>query len=211
MCFYLEEASCLRMKDHAEIDDIISRRRQWQEIAQQRWINGRQGQGMILRRRWRAITEKTVADLHAVAEVLLNTTQDHKLVVTVDHGYLYTNDLALIDAMSKLPELTYKSYSRARITRPKNTIQLKNPRHAFRSYFKQTKMTVQQKDHLMDFLYSQRGHVRVSAALQRWIDLPFNRTQDYFFVDHDTESWLTMLALVCPGLIRKTMQIQQAK
>lgn len=211
MCFYLEEASCLRMKDHAEIDDIISRRRQWQEIAQQRWINGRQGQGMILRRRWRAITEKTVADLHAVAEVLLNTTQDHKLVVTVDHGYLYTNDLALIDAMSKLPELTYKSYSRARITRPKNTIQLKNPQHAFRSYFKQTKMTVQQKDHLMDFLYSQRNHVRVSAALQRWIDLPFNRTQDYFFVDHDTESWLTMLALVCPGLIRKTMQIQQAK
>lgn len=209
--FYLEEASCLRLRDHAEIDDIIQRRKQWQEIAQQRWANGRQSHGMILARRWRAITEKTVADLHAVAEVVLNITVPHKLVVSLNQGYVYTNDLALIDQLDLMPELIYKSYTRARVTRAKNTIQLKNPQHAFRSYLKSIRLNEQQKDHLMDFLYAQRDHVRVSASFQRWIDQPFNRTQDYFFVDHHTESWLLMLALVCPGLIRKTMQIQQAK
>lgn len=209
--FYLEEASCLRYLDHAQIDDLIERRKQWREIAQQRWVNGRQKHGIILRQHWRPITENTVSDLHAVAEQLLTTPYKFKLVVSVDQGYVYTNDLALIDILGAMPELIHKSFTRAVVTRAKDTVQLKNPRHQFRSYFKSTKLTVEQKDHLMDFLYNQRNHVRVSAALQRWIDLPFNRTQDYFFVDHDTETWLTMLNLVQPGLIRKTMRIVPAK
>jgi hypothetical protein len=209
--FYLEEASCLRYLDHAQIDDLIERRRHWQEIAQQRWVNGSQAHGMIFRRRYRAITKKTVEDLHNVAEQLLNTTAEYKLVVTTDQGYVYTNSLALIDTLDALPVLIHKSFAQAVIARAKNTVQLKNPQHQFRSYFRLTKLTLQQKDHLMDFLYNQRGHVRVSPALQRWIDQPFNRTQDYFFVDHNTESWLTMLNLVQPGIIRKTMHIIPAK
>jgi hypothetical protein len=47
----------------------------------------------------------------------------------------------------------------------------------------------------------------VSPALTEWIAEPFNRTQDYFFVDYNSESWLTMLGLIRPGLIRKTVQI----
>lgn len=211
MGFHLDEASCLRQLDHVIIDEVMERRIQWREIAQQRWINGRQNHGMILRRRWRAITEKTVQDLHAVADQLLNTQAEFKLVVTVDQGYVYTNDLSLINQLSSLPELNYKTYARAQITRPKNTIALRNPRHQFRTYFKTVKLSTEQKDYLMDFLYNQRNVVRVSSALQRWIDQPFNRTQDYFFVDHDTESWLTLLGLVHPGIVRKTMHIIAAK
>jgi hypothetical protein len=211
MGFYLEEASCLRYLNHEQIDNLIERRRQWQEIAQQRWVNSRQKYDTILRRHWRPITEKTVSNLHAVAEQLLTTFDKFKLVMTVDQGYVYTNDLALIDALDAMPVLIHKSFTQAVITRAKNTVQLKNPQYQFRSYFRVTKLTLQQKDHLMDFLYNQRGHVRVSPALQRWIDQPFNRTQDYFFVDHNTESWLTMLNLVQPEIIRKTMHIIPAK
>jgi len=209
--FYLEEASCLRYLDHVQIDDLIERRKQWQEIAQQRWVNNRQKHGIILQRRWRPITEKTVSNLHAAAEQLLTAADKFKLVVTMDQGYVYTNDLALIDALDAMPVLIHKSFTQAMVTRTRNTVQLKNPQHRFRSYFRVTKLTLQQKDHLMDFLYNQRGHVRVSPALQRWIDQPFNRTQDYFFVDHTTESWLTMLNLIQPGIIRKTMHIIPAK
>jgi hypothetical protein len=129
----------------------------------------------------------------------------------MDQGYVYTNDLDLIDQLTAMPVLQYKSYSQAQITRPKNTIRLKNCRHQYRSYFKVTKLSAEQKDNLMDFLYNQRATVRVSSALQRWIDQPFNRTQDYFFVDHDTQNWLTMLNLVVPGIVRKTMQLIPAK
>ena len=96
------------------------------------------------------------------------------------------------------------------INRPQNTIYLKNPQHQFRSYFKITKLTQDQKTHLTGFLLNQHT-VRLSPALDEWIVGPFNRTQDYFFVDHNEMSWLTMLGLVRPGLIRKTQHIIQTK
>lgn len=209
--FYLDEVSCLRQLDHNCINDAIEHRKQWREIAQQRWVNGRQKHGVILRRTWKEITEKTVADLHALAKQLLTTAAEYKLVVSVNQGHIYTNDLILIDQLSAMTELTYKSYTEAFVTRPKNTIVLKNPQHQFRTYFKLMKLSKQQKDQLMDFLHGQRGHVRLSPGLACWFDTPFNRSQDYFFVDYNTESWLTMLNLVHPGIVRKTMHIIAAK
>jgi len=209
--FHLDEISCLRVLDHAGIDDMIERRKQWREIAQQRWVAGRQKHGIIMSRRWKDITEKTVADLHSLAQALLTTSVDFKLVVSVNQGYVYTNDTALIDQLDGMSELTYKTYTQAQIVRPKNTIQLRNPRHQFRTYFAMHKLTPEQRHNLEEFLITQSAHVRLSPALARWIDQPFNRTQDYFFVDHDAQSWCTLLSLVQPGIIRKTMHIIPAK
>jgi hypothetical protein len=97
------------------------------------------------------------------------------------------------------------------VVRPKNTIQLRNPRHQFRTYFAMCKLTLDQRFKLEEFLITQSAHVRLSPGLARWVDTSFNRTQDYFFVDHDTESWRTLLSLVHPGIIRKTVQIIPAK
>lgn len=209
--FYLQEVNCLRVLSHEHIDDMIKRRQQWREIAQQRWNNGSRNFGTIMSRRWQEITKKTADDLHSLACVLLNSAANFKLVVSINQGHVYTNDLNLLQELDALPELSYKSYTQAHIVRPKDTIQLKHAQHQFRSYFATCNLTGQQKDHLMDFLHNQRSYVRVSPALQRWIDHPFNRTQDYFFVDHDTKNWLTMLNLVQPGIIRKTMHIISAK
>jgi hypothetical protein len=104
-----------------------------------------------------------------------------------------------------------KKYSEAVIDRPKNTIQLKNPRHQYRSYFKITKITSQQKNMLINFLTNQQSSIRISPALTTWTTSVFYRTQDYFFIDHNEMSWLTMLSLVHPGIIRKTLQIVAAK
>ena len=212
--FTLQEASALRELSHDEIDLTMERRKEWIEIAQQRWhktgtILGRQHN--ILSRRRTEITDKTTKDLHTLAEILLIATTDYKLVVSVNQGHVYTNDLGLIDQLTQLDFLANKYYSQAQVNRPENTIRLKNPHHAYRSYFKITKLTSTQKNQLLDFLSNQKDLVRTSPALQRWIDQPFNRTQDYFFVDYNSSSWLTMLALVNPGLIRKTMQIIPAK
>ena len=199
------------MLDHAHIDDMIERRKQWREIAQQRWVAGRQKHGIIMSRRWKDITEKTVQDLHALAQLLLNMSADFKLVVSINQGYVYSNDTDLIDQLDHMSELTYKTYTQAEIVRPKNTIQLRNPCHQFRTYFAMCKLTAEQRYRLEEFLITQSAHVRLSPALARWIDVSFNRTQDYFFVDHDAESWCTMLSLVQPGIIRKTMHIIAAK
>jgi len=211
--FFLDEISCLRVLDHAHIDDMIERRKQWREIAQQRWVNGRQKNSTIMSRRWgwKDITETTTANLHALAELLLTTQVDFKLVVSMNQGYVYTNDTALIDQLSSMPELTGKTYTQAQIVRPKNTIQLRNPRYQFRTYLNMCKLTAEQRLNLEEFLITQSAHVRLSPALESWIETPFNRTQDYFFVDHDAESWGTMLSLVHPGIVKKTMHIIPAK
>jgi hypothetical protein len=51
----------------------------------------------------------------------------------------------------------------------------------------------------------------MSPGLKNWVHDPLTRTQDYFFVDHNGSSWLSMLSLVRPGIIRKTLQIVAAK
>jgi hypothetical protein len=210
----MDEASSLRDLSHKEIDRTIERRREWREMALQRWhktgtVLG-QKQHNILGRRRKEITDTTVENLHTLAELLLTTPIEFKLVVSANQAHVYTNNLTFFDQLDHLNGLERKNYSRAEINRPQNTIQLKSPKHKFRSYFKITKLTNVQKDHLMDFLYYQKD-IRVSPALQQWIDQPFTRTQDYFFIDHTEMSWLTMLSLVRPGLIRKTMQIIPAK
>lgn len=209
--FYLDEANCLRELDHAYIDDMITRRQHWREIAQQRWNQGSRQFGSILGRRHREITAETIENLHAVAELLITAPEEFKLIVSINQAYVYTNDTILINRLDRMSCLDFKTYAQAVITRPKDTVVLKNPKHQFRSYFRTTNLTAQQKDHLESFLINQSNHVRMSPALQRWIDYSFTRIQDYFFVDHNTENWLTMLGLVQPGIIRKTMNIIPAK
>ena len=209
--FQLAEISALLELDHARIDDVIERRKAWREIAQQRWINGKQKHGTIMSRSWRDITAQTQADLHSLANVLLTTPASYKLVVSVDQGYVYTNELDLINQLEAMPELSYKTLTQARIIRPKNTIQLKNPQHEYRTYLRAIKLSAQEKQVLIDFLQNQQSHVRMSPGLKNWVHDPFTRTQDYFFVDYNTQSWLSMLSLVRPGIVRKTLQIVAAK
>jgi hypothetical protein len=210
--FCLDEVSCLRVLDHDHIDRVIANRKQWREIAQQRWLNGRQKHGIGLSRQYRReITEKTVENLHGLATALINTDSEFKLVVGVSQGYVYTNNLSLIVQLNSRTELTNKTYTQAEICWPKNTIQLKNARHAYRSYLQTTKLTGQQKQQLVDFFHNQQDQIRLSPALKSWIAQSFNRTRDYFFIDHDSLTWLTMLSLVQPGVVRKTMHIIPAK
>lgn len=211
MGFHLDEANCLRVLDHEHVDDMIARRQQWREIAQQRWNQGNRQFGSILSRRHKEITAKTIEDLHAVTEFLITAPEEFKLIVTINQAYVYTNDTIMINRLDRMPCLNHKSYARALITRPKDTVVLKNPKYQYRSYFKTVNLTAQQKDHLESFLINQANHVRLSPALQKWIDHSFTRVQDYFFVDHDTQNWLTMLSLVQPGIIRKTMHIMSDK
>jgi len=204
--FYLQEVSCLRELDHGFIDTMIERRIAWREVAQNRWHKSNNLTTNILSRRRREITTDTRQELHEFAEVLLTSTVDFKLVVSAHHGHVYTNDRGLIDQLSQLSGVAHQHYLRAVVTRPKDTIKLRNPQHNCRSYFRSVKLTDDQRQHLKNFLRTQ-PNIRIGPALDAWLDGVFHRTQDYFFVDHTDYLWLTMLALVRPGLVRKTMQI----
>jgi hypothetical protein len=209
--FYLDEVNCLRTLDHAHIDSQIERRIAWRSIQQTLTPNRSTGAiATMLSNRSNKIDETTVEHLHLLADVLLTAPANFKLVVSSFTGYVYANDLTLIDRVSKLPGITDIEYTRAIVGRPKNTIRLKDPQHQWRSYFKISKLTTDQKTQLTNFLANQ-STVRLSPALTQWLDLKFTRTQDYFFIDYNEPAWLTMLSLVQPGLIRKTLEIIPTK
>jgi hypothetical protein len=185
--FHLEEVSCLRTLDHAHIDRMIERRIAWRSVSQtlqSRPVTQLSNQSNV-------ITETTVKNLHTLADTLLTAATGFKLVVSAFTGYVYTNNRAVVG-------------------RPKNTIQLKDPKHQWRSYFKMSKLTHEQKIQLKNFLANQPD-VRLSPGFKQWIDTKFTRTQDYFFIDYHEPLWLTMMALVQPGLIRKTLEIIPTK
>ena len=205
--FHLDEVSALRELNHQYIDVIIERRRQWREISLQRWTNAVQSNKNIVTRRAKDITNENVENLHALTDVLLRGRVEFKLVTSVSSAWVYTNDVHLLETLDKLDFLVWKTYSEAVVDRPKNTIKLKDPKHRYRSYLKCVKLTDEEKTHLCNFFANQQGHARISPALLKWMDERWHRTQDYFFIDHDDESWLVMLSLIKPNMIRKTVEL----
>ena len=175
----------------------------WRQTAQQRRINNKQATNI----HWRDITEDTVNNLHLVAQTLLTTTTDFKLVVGGNRAWVYTNDCSLFDQLDDISVLQHKTYTQAQINRPRDSIRLQRSNYKFRTYFRFVKLTATEKNTLSAFLIGQQSHAKLSPSLKLWIQNPFNRVQDYFFVDYATDSWLTMLNLVRPGLVRKTLHI----
>ena len=203
LAFDADEASALRGLDKDKISRLLERRREWQQIGLERWLN----QGNILNSRsYREINVSAEPNLHTLADIVLNSGVEYKLVTSVNSVWLYTNDLALIDSVSRCEFIKNKKHTQAVVDRPKDSIRLQNPQHQQRSYLRSAKLTEKEKTSLRNF-FNNQPDIRPSAGLQGFFNSPFHRTQDYFFMDYNETSWLTMIALIRPGLIRKTIQL----
>lgn len=198
--FTLAEANVMRGLKHKLIDDRLDQRIEWREIARKRWRSSAVSHG------WNEITSQIREDLHSVCDVLSGV--DCKLVVSTHFGWVYTNDINLVDHLRQVKCLRNKTYTQATINRPKNTILLKNSRYSSRSYFYNIKLTVDEKEILKNFFVNQQEYIRTSPSFAHWLyESPYYRIQDYYFIDYTGEQWLTMLSLIRPGLIRKTQTI----
>jgi hypothetical protein len=199
--FRLDEVNCLRYSLDAEkIDELLIRREMWRDRVRQRWPQNN------FVRPHSPITDTTREILYAFADFLKCATEPYKMVISVNQCWIYSNSTNLLERIDRLPFVNHSKFTQSVIVRPRNTVAVKHPTHQYRSYFRVTKLTDQEKYRILAFLQGQ-SDIRISPALKDWIATPFNRTQDYFFVDYNAETWLTMLSLVRPGLIRKTVQI----
>ena len=199
--FTLPEANVLRGLKHELIDARLDQHIEWREVARRRWQSGLEGFG------WNLITDEVRADLHLVCDTILDSNANCKLIVSTHFGWVYTNDVDLIIQLRHFRCLSNKYYTEAVINRPKNTVRLKNSQHQSRSYFYNLKLTETEKENLRVFFENQKESIRTSPALTQWFDRPYKRTQDYFFIDYTGAQWLTMMALIRPGLFRKTLDI----
>lgn len=203
MTVRLAEASCLRKLKTIYIDRAIELRRYWLESDRRSFP----GDERFIDR----IPDKIVNDLYTVCNVLLAATNPYRHVVSYNSLRIYTNDITLFDQLALAqPEFTQLQLTESIVDRAKDTVKLKNPKHKLRSYLKRVKLTDFEKRIIINFLANYHDDIRLSPCLHDWITQPFKWLEPYYFIDHDEESWLVMLSLVRPGLIKKTISITKA-
>jgi hypothetical protein len=190
--FTLGELSCIRHLDHQLIDDIIQSRIKWRK-------NVRHASNVI--------TDETVVKLHNLLDEILSISTDYKVVVSYNRGYLYTNDISIVDKFSVLSYLNNIKLTQAVVNRPLNTIKLKKSAHRHRSYFKCVKLEHKERDSIRDFLTAQQSDVRIGPALAHYFKGSHRLTLDHYFIDYSDPGIIVMLSLIKPNLIRKTLDI----
>lgn len=211
--FELREANALKILHHDTIDDAIARRRQWYHDVAQRWTNHMGGliQNSVLNKPFKVvrISKTTIANLHAVADTLLQTSDEFKIITSVHEIRVYTDSIGLIETIRNQHASDSMRFTEVVINRPKNTVRLKRSRFSHRSYFKSVKLNDVDKDNLANFLLNQQDAIRLSPGLADWlVHRKFaHYTYDTYFIDHNGTNHLLMVALICPGLIRKTLPI----
>ena len=201
----ISEASCLRYLEPGRFEAAIRNARHWAE--NDKWTD----------RAW-SITKETA--LRETREVLLAETAPFKTVVNFMTVSIYTNHRGLADRLVNLDNdgVRVRLVRQAVLTRPANVVQLQESKYAYRTYFKERKYTQEQRLMLVNFLNSRKDTLHPCGALMSWLTgqfpgyvLNLNYSRAHYFVDHDHPNEGTMISLVMPGIVRKTMPIQTTK
>ena len=155
------------------------------------------------------ITDADVANLHSMCDFLLDDDRERKLVIAGSWFYFYTNDFSFLQAVAALPWLDQDRLQCTQIElhgQPHAVVR-QQPRHRMRTYFRSMILDEPKRDTLARILRQQQD-IRLSPSLQQWVDHPrWSRTLDYHFIDHDDSGIITLLGLVEPRLIRRTLPI----
>ena len=201
----ISEAPCLRHLGSAQFESAIRNARHWAE--NDKWTD----------RAW-SVTKETA--LRETRDVLLTETAPFKTVVSFNTVCIYTNRRRLADRLVRLGNdgVHMHLVRQAVLTRPANVVQLRESKYAYRTYFKERKYSREQRLMLANFLSSRKDTLHPCESLMSWLTGQFpgyihnlNYSRSHYFVDHDHPNEGTMISLVMPGIVRKTMPIQTTK
>jgi hypothetical protein len=134
------------------------------------------------------------------------------LVVSVDWGYVYTNDLDILNKIASLPCIMSPQAKEAVIDRPRNSLVLRESAHANRSYFKERWISTDTRIALRNFLSVQED-IKLGPSFKTMLNDAGRPTRlrsllaRHHFFDHNGGKIPFMLELVAPGLIRCTVSV----
>jgi len=198
--FQMQEVSAIKLSSHNQIKEYLNHQ-QWR-----RKIN--HGGSW----RWHTfgypITETSIKNCYTAHDRLKTILEDYKLITSYHCGYLYLKDLNGAINFLKSPGITVDVVKQVIIDRPKNSIIIKSAKHDYRTYFKNQRLETEHKTALVNFL-KDRTDIRLGPGMQEWITR-YNTHKyvcDNYFIDHNDDGFLTMLCLVSPIKIKKTLTL----
>ena len=209
---HISDASCLRDLKTVRFEAAIQNAKYWAEMDRGDAYKNRG------RHPWKGTTKESA--LRETRDILLEQAGTYKAVVNFGNVSIYTNNRQLADQFAKLgnPSVRLHLVRQAVITRPAGVVQLQESKYGYRTYLKERKYSLDQRNLLLNFLDSREGTLRPCGALMNWLRRTpkyymanLNYSRSHYFVDHDHPNEGTMLSLVMPGIVRKTMPIETTK
>lgn len=207
----LPEAHCLRSLDPKKIAHTLESRRRWG-----RRMMDTQGLFAHSPGSWRwqelEITAEDEANVYAMRDFLVSETLPYHKTIFGDWVYIYANDPEILDRIEQLTFLDRSCMTRGEIHQHGTSghVQLKDPKHLYRTYLRDQQIDINHAESLRSWLLSQQD-LRLSPSLKRWLEWKSNWLAGYYFFDHDSLAVTTMLNMIIPGIIRKTLPTEKAK
>ena len=208
---HISDAHCLRDLKTVRFEAAIRNAKYW---AEQEMVQNRRP----VRHPWDGTGKESA--LRETRDILLEEAGEYKAVISYNVLSLYTNNLRLADRIVELdnPGVRPHLVRQAVITRPAGVVQLRESKHGYRTYLRERKYSYDQRQMLLNFLKSREGTLRPCGSLLTWLGTGQHRyminpnySRSYYFVDHDHPNEGTMLSLVMPGIVRKTLPIETTK
>ena len=158
------------------------------------------------------LPEEFEPNLLVANQWFIDNVQDVKLQFFRDRVFIYTNNSKHFNELAELNVYNTLHITEVSLDRPRGTVKARYPGFLIRAYFRPTHITQSQRDTLINFINTNEADIRTNVGLERFISLTPNKytyltLRDYFFVDLREEKLLSVLELMCPGLVRKTMDI----
>ena len=191
MLFLLPEASFLRELNHNKIDQSINYRNEW-----------------LARRSGRSsISSDTRGILHQACDYLLTRANPFKKVVCGNGLWVYTNNPEDFEDIASIPTGEVLYINQAEVTLTANAVTLKNPRHAFRTYFRDRWLSNDELTALRRYFNARPGLFRQGPGFAKLVQGRRMWMASNHFVDHDEPNADFLINMAVPGIVRKTLPI----
>ena len=156
-----------------------------------------------------SVSDSELAYLLAVNQELNTAAEQHRRITCYDSMQIYANDAALLERVRLLNTETDARYHEAIVDRPRDVLIRKQSKCLYRTYFKSTGVTQEASVRVKKFFLDRTDCFKFTPGFKYYLTRDTKMYfRDYFFVDHNSMAEITMLSLVCPGIVRKTVPIQ---
>lgn len=184
----MKNASFLRELNHKAIKTAVGFRNQWNKREK--------------------ITDANLNTLYVACDWFTARPHAFKKTVSGRCLWVYTNHPQDFDDYSVVPGLLLRSVQQADLALPSGAVSLKNPQHAFRTYFRTCWLQDDQHENLQRFFAARNSIFRMSPGFKKIVN--GNRRywlESSYFVDHNEPNIDLMINLALPGIVRKTLPI----
>jgi hypothetical protein len=189
--FLLPEASFLRELKHNKIDQAVTYRNEW---------TSRRGGAKYIDPDARQV-------LHLACDYLLTRNHPYKKVVCGNGLWVYTNNLEDFEDIGVIPTGEIMYINQAEVTLTPDTVVLKNPRHSFRTYFRERWLGNDELATLRRYFDTRRDLFRQGPGFAKLVQGRRMWLMSNYFVDHDEPRADLLINMAVPGVVRKTLPI----